>query len=83
MHHFYILFSTKLNKFYIGHTSDVLEERLRKHNSDHNGFTGIVNDWAIVYTENFPSKALAYSREREVKKWKSRKRIEALIKGFS
>jgi putative endonuclease len=29
--------------------SDDLEERIRKHNSNHKGFTGIVNDWGLTY----------------------------------
>ena len=33
-----------------------LEERLRKHNSNHNGFTGQFRDWVIAYHEKFNSK---------------------------
>jgi putative endonuclease len=76
---FYILFSRTAHKFYIGHTTQHVEERLRKHNSDHDGFTGKFKDWVIMHTEEFPSKTLAYAREREVKKWKSHARIQALI----
>jgi putative endonuclease len=76
---FYILFSSAANKFYVGHTTEPIEERLRKHNSNHDGFTGKFKDWGVVYSETFPSKQLAYTREREVKKWKSRKKIEQLI----
>ncbi|MCB0375407.1 MAG: GIY-YIG nuclease family protein [Sinomicrobium sp.] len=81
MCHFYILFSGTLNKYYIGHTCDDLEQRLRKHNSRHKGFTGKVDDWRMVYRESFPDKHRAYARERSVKKKKSRKWIEALISG--
>jgi len=77
-YHFYILYSQGLDKFYIGHSSD-LEERLRKHNTNHKGFTGKTHDWVVVYTETYPSKELAYAREREVKKWKSKIRIKELI----
>ena len=76
--YFYILYSQKLNKYYIGSTQN-LEERLRKHNSNHKGFTGGIGDWKIVYFETFISKSLAYARERQVKKWKSRTAIEKLI----
>jgi putative endonuclease len=74
----YIIYSPSLDKFYIGHTSNI-NERLIKHNSNHKGFTGGVNDWVIVYQEIFPTKEDAYHREREIKKWKSRKMIEKLI----
>ena len=77
-YYFYILFPTELDKFYIGHTCN-LEERLRKHNTNHKGFTGKANDWEIVYSKGFDTKSEAYAREREVKNWKSRKRIENLI----
>jgi len=78
---FYILFSTLGDVYYIGHTTEPMDERLRKHNSDHKGFTGKYRDWSVVYFENFESKALAYARERAVKKWKNRKRIGRLIAG--
>ncbi|MEQ9374066.1 MAG: GIY-YIG nuclease family protein [Imperialibacter sp.] len=77
--YFYILWSERRSKYYIGHTCDDLPERLRRHNSDHKGFTGGVGDWTIVYTEEYLEKARAYKREREVKEWKSRRRIERLI----
>ena len=76
----YILYSEKTNSFYIGFTSDILDERLRRHNSNHKGFTGRTNDWEIVYTEEFTTKTDALKREIEIKNWKSRKRIEELIK---
>jgi putative endonuclease len=76
---FYILFSASAKKYYIGHTTEPIQERLRKHNSDHKGFTGKSRDWLVVYTESYSTKSLAYSREREVKGWKSRKQIEKLI----
>ena len=75
----YILFSQRLDKFYIGFTCDLMEERLRKHNSNHKGFTGKIDDWKVVYKEDFADKALAYKREREIKRRKSRKYIEKLI----
>ena len=77
--HLYILFSPTKNRHYVGHTADQLSERLRKHNSNHKGFTGKTGDWRIVYTEVSETKELAYKREREIKSWKSRTRIEKLI----
>jgi putative endonuclease len=64
MYHTYILFSPTLNKYYIGHTGDTLEERLRKHNSNHKGFTGGVADWELKYYRQFDTKEEAYSKER-------------------
>ena len=64
--------------YYVGTTAD-LEERIRKHNTNHKGFTGKANDWEGVYIEEYESKSKALNREREIKKWKSRKMIEYLI----
>ncbi|ASW74433.1 excinuclease ABC subunit C [Chryseobacterium piperi] len=75
----YILFSKSLNKYYIGHSCEELQERLRKHLSNHKGFTAKVKDWNIVYYEIFNSKSEAYKRERELKAWKSRSKIQKLI----
>ncbi|MEY5047553.1 MAG: hypothetical protein RLZZ175_912 [Bacteroidota bacterium] len=52
MYFFYILYSTSIDKYYVGHTSNLVE-RLRKHNSNHKGFTGKASDWEIVYSEQF------------------------------
>ena len=78
-YHFYIIYSNLKDQYYIGHTGDILEERLRRHNSNHKGFTGKIGDWRFVYTEVFNSKEEAYKREREVKSWKSKGRIVKLI----
>ncbi|MDR3022494.1 GIY-YIG nuclease family protein [Chryseobacterium sp.] len=75
----YILHSKSLDKFYIGHSCESLQERLRKHLSDHKGFTAKAKDWIIVYHETFDSKVLAYKREREIKTWKSKSKIQKLI----
>ena len=80
MFYTYILFSIKKNKFYIGSSSN-LQERLLKHNSNHKGFTGGVGDWQVVYHENYKSKSEATQREMQIKKWKSRKMIDSLVKG--
>ncbi len=67
------------DSYYIGFTGDVLSERLRKHNTNHMGFTGGIGDWDIKYTENYQIKEEAMRRERQVKKWKSRKLVEKLV----
>jgi putative endonuclease len=62
----YILYSNLKNKFYIGYTSDELSERLRKHNTDHKGFTGGVRDWELKYSEQYSTKSEAMKREKEI-----------------
>ncbi len=77
-YYLYILYSPSGDVYYVGYTSD-LERRLLSHLSHHKGFTGKFKDWKIVYTESYKSKSEAYKRERQIKKWKSRQMIEALI----
>ncbi|HDP76153.1 MAG TPA: GIY-YIG nuclease family protein [Bacteroidales bacterium] len=78
----YIIYSHSADRFYIGSTADDLQQRIRKHNSHHRGFTARANDWGLVYCEKFESIQQARSRERQIKAWKNRKRIEVLC-GFS
>ena len=75
----YILHSDTLNKFYIGYTSGSLEERIRKHSSNHKGFTAHAKDWQLAYHEKFENKTTAILREKEIKNWKSSIKIKTLI----
>ena len=74
----YILISEKRNRYYIGCTSN-LSKRLVRHQQKSKGFTGSVNDWELKYKEEYISKKAAYQREKMIKNWKSRKKIEQLI----
>ena len=77
----YILFSEKLNKYYIGFTGD-LASRVARHNQGGKSFTGKANDWKLKYTETFNTKEAAMYREKQIKNWKSRKMIEKLIQSI-
>jgi putative endonuclease len=68
-----------LDKYYVGHTCDTLENRIEKHLSNHKGYTAKAKDWVFVYTESYDLKTAAHSREKQVKSWKSSKKIKALI----
>lgn len=76
----YILYSAKLDRYYVGATSMSVNERLRRHLATHRHFTNKAKDWEIVWTERFDTKSAAIAREREIKKWKSRSCIETLIR---
>lgn len=80
MHYVYIIFSARRNRYYVGSCGDIAG-RLRRHNTDHRGYTGGAGDWELVYSESYPSKSAAQLQEREMKRWKSRKRIVGLIAG--
>jgi putative endonuclease len=78
MFYVYILYSQKINKYYIGQTEDVAK-RLISHSKRISHYTSISDDWKLVYTESFDTRAEAIHRENEIKKKKSRKYIEWVI----
>jgi putative endonuclease len=80
MANLYILFSQSLDKYYVGSTSMDVNQRLRRHLSDHKGFTAKAKDWVIVYSEDFDDLSTARKREIQIKNWKSRTLIEKLVK---
>ena len=74
----YIIYSEKLDRYYIGVTQN-LEERIKKHNRNNRGFTGKAIDWELQHQEVFETKTEALRREKEITNWKSRQMIEQLI----
>jgi putative endonuclease len=78
MHFVYILFSPSKNQYYIGTTQDI-DGRIRRHNSNHKGFTGSASDWRLCWQKDFVDKTSALAFEKKVKGWKSRIMIEKLI----
>lgn len=75
----YILYSEAIDKFYIGHTNDLVR-RLSEHNRTKGKFTDKGIPWKLVYTEAYSSKDEAARREKQIKRKKSRRYIEWLIK---
>ncbi len=76
----YILYSKQLDLYYIGSSGNV-DERLKKHLAKHKGFTARAKDWIICYTNAFETKAEALKFEKQLKGWKSRKKIQQLVAG--
>jgi putative endonuclease len=74
----YILFSEKLNKYYIGACID-MDRRIYEHNIGHSKFTSTGIPWVLVYTKEFETLIEAKEFELKIKKQKSRKYIELLI----
>ena len=76
----YILYSPTLSKHYIGSTPDI-ERRLSEHNNrGKDKFTSTGLPWSLVYIEEFETLTEARRREQYIKRMKSRKFIEALIR---
>ena len=78
MAYVYIIYSAKVNKYYVGACTN-LERRLYEHNIGHSTFTSTGIPWELKYTEKFNSLQEAKKREKEIKNKKSRIYIENLI----
>jgi putative endonuclease len=76
----YILYSVEYDRYYVGHC-EALESRLSRHNNAAVPSTKKYVPWVLVYFEAFTTRAEASKRVREIKKKKSRKYIEYLVKG--
>jgi putative endonuclease len=76
MYFVYVIYSEKLDKYYIGFTADI-QDRLANHNRKSNGFSNRGRPWVLVYSEPFNSKKEAMQREKQLKNWKNRQRLES------
>lgn len=76
--HVYIIYSSSLDQYYVGHTEN-LQDRIFRHKNSGSKSTKKANDWVLKYTEEFSTKAEAMKRELEIKGKKSRKYIERLV----
>ena len=74
----YIIQSQKSERYYIGHTQNILV-RLDYHNNGKVKATKNKGPWVLVYEENFETKLEANRRELEIKSKKSKRYIESLI----
>jgi len=75
----YILYSRKADRYYVGETENV-DIRLKSHLSGISRYTSIADDWTVVHTEPFNSRSDAIRREKDIKRKKSRKYIESILK---
>ena len=76
----YILYSEKIDRYYVGSTENI-ELRLERHNAGWGKYTKRGIPWKVVYSEQFEIKNSALKREKEIKSKKSRTYIESLIAG--
>jgi putative endonuclease len=71
----YILWSEKLQKFYVGSTNDI-ENRLHRHNSGYQKFTSKGRPWIVVYSFDCRDRAEAVGLENRIKKRGIRRFLE-------
>ena len=77
----YILQSMKDFSFYVGQCDD-LDRRMSKHFDGMSKYTSSKRPLRLVYFETYDSRTEAIKRELEIKKKKSRKYIENLIRNW-
>ena len=79
----YILYSNQLDRYYIGSTSNSVQERLTKHLNGYYGeghYTSKSNDWIVFYKIACTSSNQARRIELHIKRMKSRDYIINLKK---
>ncbi len=63
----------------MGQTQDI-RDRLKRHNENRSLYTKDKDAWNLVYLEEFGSRSEVARREKEIKKKKSKKYIEYLVR---
>lgn len=79
MWYVYVIYSTKLNKRYVGLTSD-LKRRFVEHNRGDSDFTNRGKPWILLYYEGFIIKEDAIDEEIFLKSGQGRARLDRLLK---
>ncbi|MDQ5970604.1 MAG: putative endonuclease [Patescibacteria group bacterium] len=74
----YILYSSILNRYYVGHTEN-LKNRLTLHNAGKVRSTKRGVPWVVKYIEKFDNRNDAYRRELQIKRYKSGRAFTKLI----
>ena len=75
--HVYILASQKRGTLYIGVTNDIAR-RLSEHRAGAGGFTSRYGVFRLVHTEEYPSALEAIRREKMLKKWQRKWKIDLI-----
>jgi putative endonuclease len=84
MHWVYILQNPR-GRFYTGQSDDLIA-RVPNHNRTDKTlgkFTRKNGPWVLVWSEQHPNRASSMQRERQIKAWKSAKRIRTELLGLS
>ena len=74
----YVIYSPSSDKIYIGYTSD-LERILFEHNHAIKGYTLKFRPWVILFSEQYPDKKSAMTREKQLKTGYGREFIRKFI----
>ena len=80
MHFVYIIYSARLDRYYIGESQDP-EVRVEFHNRGLQRYTKRASDWRMVFKGSYCNRTEAQIVERKIKSSKSRKTIQRWIEG--
>ncbi len=72
MYKVYALYSSKIDRLYIGQTKD-FDKRLREHLGGDSIYTKRTDDWVLIYTEDYETRGQVMKREKQLKSARGRK----------
>ena len=78
MYSVYVLKSEFDGSYYIGSTSS-LTNRIREHNFGNTGYTKYKRPWLLVFSETFNTRGEAVTREKYLKRLKSKVALLKII----
>jgi len=70
----YILYSTRINRYYVGSTNNIID-RIRRHNTGQGNFTKLGIPWIPVLVKEMKSRSQAVRLEVRIKKRGARRFI--------
>jgi putative endonuclease len=73
-----ILQSTSTGRYYVGQTNDPVG-RVAYHNANYSKSLKNRGPWTLVHSEEYVTRSEAVRRERQIKFWKDRAMIAALV----
>ncbi|MCB0482219.1 MAG: GIY-YIG nuclease family protein [Flavobacteriales bacterium] len=71
----YILYSKKLEKYYVGQSSDLFQ-RIENHNSGLSKFTKNGIPWTLIWSTELPSRQEALILEKKIKNMGAKRFLE-------
>ena len=75
----YIIYSASRDRYYVGHCQN-LDKRILDHLNSRSGYTKGVKDWELKWKLELATRSEAMLLESKIKKKKSRRYLESLIK---
>ena len=74
----YIIYSSKLNRYYIGYSSNPWNRLIQHNTNTKDKYTGRTTDWELKSIFEVENESVAIQLERFIKKQKSRNLIERM-----